>query len=389
MEHLYRNPSLPRITNRAKGILRPVLVWVLAIWGLGCSGNPPPGEPVGARAAEEPSGESIDQRAAAGVEEDIESRLAAEDFASAERASRAAIEQGFDGAPMQERLGRALFGLGRQAEAIEVFGRSINLDPERADAYIWLGRSLAERIDQVPILGRLPLAQRLHAAFLRAAELDPQRPAVHLALARFYSEAPSFAGGDAAKARAHVDILLQLDPPAGHRTLAGIFEGEEKLAKAEREYLAAIDTGPEDLESYHAAGDFFVRLGRIDRALEMFEAALRVDGNDTRSLLSIGRLTLQGQEPAAIRAEEALGRILEVPREQMLPSEAPRWSEASWWLGQLLERRGDLEGACRAYLEAARNPMPHPPAEDSLAALNTAHGGVCSAAKVEAQRLAQ
>lgn len=297
----------------------------------------------------------------------IESLLEREDFSTAEEEARAAVEQRPESALAQELLGRALFGQGRQVEAIEAFEAAIAIDEKRADAHMWLGRSLAERIDQVPVLGRLPVAQRLHAAFLRAAELDPQRPAVHLALARFYSEAPPFAGGNPEKARHHVDLLLPLDPPAGHRTLAGILEREEKLEEAEQEYVRAVEAGPEDLESFQAAGDFFLRQERPARALEMFEAALEVDADDLLSLLSAARLFHGDAEISNVaRAEELLLRIVDRPREQVLPSEAAMWSEASWWLGRILEERGDVDGACDAYRAASAEPAIYPPAEESL-----------------------
>lgn len=320
----------------------------------------------------------VDESTAAETWARIESRLEREDFSTAEEEARRAIERMPESNLAQELLGRALFGQGRQEEAVDAFEAAIAIDGERADSHIWLGRSLAERIDQVPMLGRLPVAQRLHAAFLRAAELEPQRPAVHLALARFYSEAPPFAGGNPEKARYHVDRLLQLDPPSGHRNLAGILEREEKLEEAEREYLRALEVGPEDLESFRAAGDFFLRQQRPTRALETFESALEIDPEDLLLLLSAGRL-LQGEAETEtsdpVRAEELLRRIVAKPREQILPSEAAIWSEASWWLGQILEERGEFDGACEAFRAAAEEPAAHPPAEESLRALEASQAG--------------
>jgi len=197
----------------------------------------------------------------------------AEDFATAETDLRSLRLAYPDNAQAALYLGRVYFASERYAEAVEELQHAVDLEGDLALHQLWLGRALGEHVQSVPAIYKLPLAKRIHATFLRALELDPTSSQAHLALARFYSEAPPFAGGNPAAARHHAQRLAELDPPASHRLQGRWFEGDKQFEKAEAAYRAAIDADPEDVESYQQAGEFFERQGRPELAAEMFEHA--------------------------------------------------------------------------------------------------------------------
>jgi tetratricopeptide (TPR) repeat protein len=170
-------------------------------------------------------------------------------------------------------LGRVYFATENYAEAVDELQHTVDLEGDLALHHLWLGRALGEQVHRVPAVLKLPLAKRIHAAFLQALELDPERTETHLALARFYSEAPPFAGGDPAAARRHAQRLTELDPPAGYRLQGSLFERLEQLGEAETAYRTAIEADAEDAESYQQAGEFFERQERLDLAQEMFDRA--------------------------------------------------------------------------------------------------------------------
>lgn len=174
-------------------------------------------------------------------------------------------------------LGRVYFATERYREAVDQFQHAVDLEGDVALHHLWLGRTLGEQVQQIPTLQRLPLARRLHATFLRAVELDPESAEAHLALARFYSEAPPFAGGDPAAAQRHAERLAELDPAAGHRLQGRWFERDKKFDEAEAAYRAAITADPEDAESYQRAGELFERQGHPELAREMFERARELE----------------------------------------------------------------------------------------------------------------
>ncbi len=137
-------------------------------------------------------------------------------------------------------LGRIYFEQGRYAESVAQFEAAVALDDDEVEHLLWLGRALGERIHKVVFLLQVPMAKRILATFTRAIELDPDSVRGHLALARFYSEAPPFAGGDRDKALHHAAELIRLDPLEGYLRRASIHQrfGEEDLA--ERDLVAAL-----------------------------------------------------------------------------------------------------------------------------------------------------
>lgn len=141
------------------------------------------------------------------------------------------------------------FDQGLFSDAVSEAEKAVDLAPERAEHHLMLGRALSERIHQIPVFSKLPMARRLHDAFVRAVELDPKSVEGHTALARYYSEAPPVAGGDRTKAEHHARRLLELDPTAGHRMLAKLYTLWQEEEKAENHHGLA-----EELEADGGGG---------------------------------------------------------------------------------------------------------------------------------------
>jgi tetratricopeptide (TPR) repeat protein len=137
-------------------------------------------------------------------------------------------------------LGRIYFEQQRYAESVGELEAAVALDDTEVEHYLWLGRALGERIHKVVFLLQVPMAKRILAAFTRAVELDPDSVRGHLALARFYSEAPPFAGGDREKALHHAAELIRLDPLEGYLRRAAIYERFGEADLAERDLLSAL-----------------------------------------------------------------------------------------------------------------------------------------------------
>ena len=144
-------------------------------------------------------------------------------------------------AALAYRAAQEHFDGGRWAEAVAEAQRATDLDAETTDYQLMLGRALSERIHQLPVFNKLPMARRIEAAFLRAVELDPASIEGHIALARYYSEAPPIAGGDRGKAEHHARRLLELDPTEGHTMLAKLFDLWQRPEDAEKHRALAAE----------------------------------------------------------------------------------------------------------------------------------------------------
>ncbi len=169
-------------------------------------------------------------------------------------------------------LGRVYFEQQRYAESVAELEAAVALDDTEVEHYLWLGRALGERIHKVVFLLQVPMAKRILAIFTRAVELEPDSVRGHLALARFYSEAPPMAGGDRDQALHHAAELIRLDPLAGHLRRASIYERFGEVDLAERELLAALaallEERPDHPEAEAALERLAERLGYSEPAPE-------------------------------------------------------------------------------------------------------------------------
>ena len=177
-------------------------------------------------------------------------------------------------------LARAHFAAERYAESIDFAQQTVDLAPDDAQHQLWLGRALSERVQRVPALQKLPLARRLHDAFRRAVELDPENPGAHLALARFYSEAPPMAGGDNDLAFHHIERLLELEPATGHRRKGLILERLKRLEEAESELRTSLELDATNAETLREFGLFLVRQDRKAEALPLLEQSLEIEPDE-------------------------------------------------------------------------------------------------------------
>lgn len=217
--------------------------------------------------------------------------------------------------------------------ALQRYRRAVELDPERATAWVNLGR-LQRRA------GRLDEARR---AFDRALAERPGDPDAHLG-----------------------------------RGLARVALGD--LAGAEADFLRAARGAPNDAEPLLALGDLRRDLGALDAAASTYREALHREDADAASWLKLGNVLtlLRDYRAAAASFDEALRRAPtlaaahngrgaalmhlgddEAAREELESAAAldPSDPNPLMNLGVLHERRGDVREARLAFRQAlARDP---------------------------------
>jgi TolB-like protein/tetratricopeptide (TPR) repeat protein len=188
--------------------------------------------------------------------------------------------------------------------AARLYRQAIQIDPEFAlahaglsDALWWIHyrdvdpEALAEAEDEAE----------------RAAEIDPELPAAHMALARVYRSR-----GRYKKSIAGIRGVLSKHPRPddAQRELAFSYEQVGDLVEAESWYRAATLLGEDKWFNWNSLGAFLVRAGQYEEASEVFETA--------RSLAPLGVITphenlaalaiLQGDFEGAIAAYDLIPR---------------------------------------------------------------------------------
>jgi tetratricopeptide (TPR) repeat protein len=152
-------------------------------------------------------------------------------------------------------------------------------------------------------------------------------------------------------------IVLKPDSMLAHYKRGAVYQSQNELEAALRDFRSASDLDPSSLRAIESLGDVNVALGRHERAVERYEAFIQLDDRNARILYKLGL--------ARYRA----GRIKDAikPLQQALSIDASI-GEAHYVLG-LVYRDLDQWPAARKSLEEAarRSPASQTAAREALA----------------------
>ena len=246
-------------------------------------------------------------------------------------------------------------------EAIRAAEKAVKLKPDSSEYHQWLGRAYGLKAQVIGPIGAFNLVRKVKAEFERAVSLSADNLSARADLAEFYTEAPSIMGGDKTKARQLADYVGQRDPAQGHYMRARIEEKRSK-ADAEKELKAAIAESRNPTEYWIGLAAFYVRSGRLDEMQATVERAQGLAPHDPNVLFTGSSLLLRGGRdfPGAVQmllSYIAAGNVIE---------DGPLF-QAHYVLGQLLEKRGNSEGAAREFRASLALASQYKPAQDALA----------------------
>jgi cellulose synthase operon protein C len=139
------------------------------------------------------------------------------------------------------------------AAATAALHTALQLDPQRADAYLSLGVVETETQQWADA----------EANIKKAAELEPKSPAIPVALGSFYQLRGRFPEAEQAFQRA---IRLVPDDPNPRLALAGLYLSENKRAEAENFLRDSKKYFPNNSVGYRLLGDFFWHTSQYDKA---------------------------------------------------------------------------------------------------------------------------
>jgi len=290
------------------------------------------------------------------------------------------------------RAAEEAFQVGKLAEALSKIDRAIQIDPRYAAAHYLRGRVLLETGDtkaarqalvrareedvcplrafeaiqeivrdvaaewNIPVIDFAALVDRESADGIPGADwfLDHVHPTIegYQRLARevanelierkVVSVQPSWtADGFHQVAQRLVEQIDPRDHAVALRNVAKVLSWAGKVDEADRLALQAAEQLPDDAEAQRMAGFAKLRLNQTAEAKTLFEAALRIQGDDVRALTGLGEVyTRFGQHEAA---RGCFSRAVAID---------PKHVPAQYNLGNSLRTLGQLEQAAAAYRKA-------------------------------------
>ncbi len=257
-------------------------------------------------------------------------------------------------------LGRVYLAQERPKEAVESLERATQLAPESSLYQFWLAEALVQRIDEVVVLFKLGIANRIRMAYEKAVELDPENLEARIAVARYHAEAPPIAGGNPALMEEHLDEIRRRDPALAHVTRALIHERLGRIEAAEEELATAVRVDPESVVSWRETGLFHQRRQSWESARQAFDQVLSRQPDDPVALYETARAAIEISEHQLARAEQALQAYLELEPGPALKvygaAEEPQRAVAYQRLGRVYERLGRPDLAALALRSAAGAP---------------------------------
>lgn len=235
----------------------------------------------------------------------------------------------------------------RYEKAVEAGERAVELAPNDAQAHLWLGNALGNRIGEVGMIGKMSLAPDLRDAFERAVKLDPSLVEARDALIAFYLQAPSAMGGGVDKARAQAAAIGKYDRVRGLLAQARIAMHEKNAAQAVGflESAAALKPGDDALRLRLIV--LYQEAKRWPDAYAAIKKWIAEAPKSNKAQYQLGRLAAESGRYLD-EGEAALRVYLTMPR----GSDDPKPQNARYRLGQVLAKAGRKDAA-RAEFQAA------------------------------------
>jgi tetratricopeptide (TPR) repeat protein len=218
--------------------------------------------------------------------------------------------------------------------------------PDDSNVQMWLGRAYGLKASHASPFVALGLARKVHIAFERAIELDPDNVHAMNDLGEYYVAAPSIIGGGLDRAETLAAAMLRLYPAQSHRLSGLIAEKKKDIATAETEFKNAVAAGKTP-EAYIDLGHFYQRQNQPDKILPALQAGIDADRRRDASLVDAASILSEANLSPQL-AESLLREYLSSPAKS---DDAPAF-KVHLQLGDLLAQHGDSAAAQREYAAA-------------------------------------
>ena len=159
---------------------------------------------------------------------------------------------------------------GKINNALALFERAIQTDPQYALAYAGLGEAYLRKFNTTK---DRQWSDSAAAACSHANALNDKLPEVHLTLGMIYKACAKYDSSIAEFQRVIATDPLSVD---AYRELAGAYNGARDTTRAEASYRKAIELSPRDWRGYNAFGGYYYNRQQNQQALAMYNQVVKL-----------------------------------------------------------------------------------------------------------------
>jgi tetratricopeptide (TPR) repeat protein len=237
-------------------------------------------------------------------------------------------------------LSKTLLGLGDLEGALQYAEQAVALNGDNADYHVQLGAVLGRMAEKASLLKQLGLARRARKELEAGIALDPQNVDGLMAVMLYDVSAPSFLGGDRAKAAELAARIAAIDPVRGWLARAALAR-VQKDAEAELDFsLKAAAVDPNNFDAQTGLAEYYLDHPDYSKLEETGCKLLEIDPGRADGWRILAEVRV------ASYCWTEVTEILEVSR-QFVPDDLAPWYAAAAAMVRCNER---LEVA-RDYLE--------------------------------------
>ncbi|HYK89307.1 MAG TPA: tetratricopeptide repeat protein [Acidobacteriota bacterium] len=284
-------------------------------------------------------------------------------YQAADLLSRMVPSSGTD-AELRLWFGKALLKTHKWDEAVHQMEKAVELKPNEAVYYLWLGRAFGGRASHSTFFTAPGWAKKVFKSFETAERLAPENLDVRFDLMSYYLNAPAFLGGGRDKALAEAEAIGKVSPSAGCTARSLIFEKEKVWDQARAELLKATTMSPRDVNALLDLADFLLRRREYPEAEAKARKALRFNASLPRAKLILAAAQIRLGEDLA-EAESTLETLSQGP----LTDDDPDFEDVFYWLGQAYLAEGKKQEAQGAFSAALRYNPDYDKAKSALSKL--------------------
>jgi len=189
---------------------------------------------------------------------------------------------------------KAEAGLGDLEASLHSAEQALEMEPARAEYHVQVAAACGRLAEKASLMRQLGLARRAKKELDAALQLNPVDIDGLYGNMLFYYAAPSFFGGDKAKAEAAAESITKINPARGHLAHAQLARDRRDAAAEELFYRKSLEADPAFYEARSTYAAFLLDKDR-EAAEQHACQAVHIDPNRAAAWVTLAEAAVANQ----------------------------------------------------------------------------------------------